>query len=233
MNRRKTLIIRPLLALVALLVAVAVASGCGATSADPERGRELFRVNCGNCHTLAQAGTSAVVGPDLDAAFAAGREVGQNDATIEGIVKSQVEYPRLENGNPAASMPKGIVSGQDLEDVAAYVGMWAGVPGAEPPTVPGGPGAQVFANNGCGCSHRWAAPNAGGVTGPNLDEVLVAGMTAEEIHESIVDPNAKIAAGFTANVMPANYGETISEEELEELVQYLIENTPAGEGAGG
>ncbi|MEZ5077460.1 MAG: c-type cytochrome [Solirubrobacterales bacterium] len=233
MERRKKLIIRPLLAFVALLVAVVVAGGCGTTTADTDRGRELFKLNCGNCHTLAQAGTAAEVGPDLDAAFAAGREVGQTDSTIEGIVKAQVEYPRPANGNPAASMPKGILTGQDLEDVAAYVGLWAGVPGAEPPKVPGGPGAQVFANNGCGSCHTLAAANSGGTAGPNLDEVLVAGMTAEEIHESIVDPNAQIAEGFSENVMPANYGETISEEELEELVEFLLENTPAGEGSGG
>jgi mono/diheme cytochrome c family protein len=229
MNRRKKLIIRPLLALVALLIAVVVAGGCGTTSADPERGRELFRVNCGNCHTLAQAGTTATQGPDLDDAFAAGREVGQNDATIEGIVKSQVEYPRPGNGNPSASMPDMIVTGQDLEDVAAYVGRWAGVPGAEPPKVPGGPGAQVFANNGCGGCHTLAAANAGGVTGPNLDEVL-PGVSAEKIHEDIVDPNAEIAAGYSANVMPTIYGETISEEELEDLVEFLLEN--AGKGSG-
>jgi mono/diheme cytochrome c family protein len=129
-------------------------------------------------------------------------------------------------------MPKDIVSGQDLEDVAAYVGMWAGVPGAEPPKVEGGPGAQVFADNGCDSCHTLAAANAGGTTGPDLDEVL-PGLSADEIHESIVDPNAKIAAGFSANVMPTNYGESISEEELEDLVQFLMESTSGGEGSGG
>ena len=69
-------------------------------------------------------------------------------------------------------MPANIVTGQDLEDVAAYVGLYAGVPGAAPPQVPGGPGAQVFANNGCGGCHTLAAAKAGGVTGPDLDEVL-------------------------------------------------------------
>ena len=58
-------------------------------------------------------------------------------------------------------MPAGIVSGQDLDDVAAYVGLYAGVPGAAPPEVPGGPGAQVFASNGCGGCHALAAANSG------------------------------------------------------------------------
>ena len=33
--------------------------------------------------------------------------------------------------------------------------------------------------------------------------------------------------------MPQNFEATISPKELEELVQYLIENTPAGEGKSG
>ena len=86
-------------------------------------------------------------------------------------------------------MPPDIVEGQDLEDVAAYVGMYAGVPGAAPPEVPGGPGAQVFANNGCGGCHTLAEAESGGVTGPNLDEVL-PGQSAAMVDESIVDPNA-------------------------------------------
>jgi len=232
MNRRPKLI-QPLLALIALGAIVAIASGCGTTTADPERGRVLFKQKCGNCHALAQAGTVPGVGPDLDAAFASARESGQNSDTIEGVVKAQVELPRPSNDNPAVSMPPEIVTGQDLEDVAAYLGMWAGVPGAEPPKVPGGPGAQVFANNGCGGCHTLAAAKSGGVTGPNLDEVLTAEDSAAHIEEMIVDPEAEIAQGYPAGVMPTNYEQTISEKELEDLVQFLIENTPAGEGKSG
>ena len=41
---------------------------------------------------------------------------------VEGIVKAQREFPRPNNGTPAVSMPSDIVTGQDLNDVAAYVG---------------------------------------------------------------------------------------------------------------
>jgi cytochrome c oxidase subunit 2 len=127
-------------------------------------------------------------------------------------------------------MPADLVTGQDLEDVAAYVGLYAGVPGAAPPKVPGGPGAQVFANNGCGGCHTLAAANAGGVTGPNLEEFLAPNDDAAAIEEMIVDPNAKVAKGYPPNVMPQNYETLLSKKELEDLVQYLIENTPAGGG---
>ncbi|HEX3733746.1 MAG TPA: c-type cytochrome [Solirubrobacterales bacterium] len=223
-------LIRPLLALAALAAVAVAASGCGTTSADTARGRVLFEQKCGVCHTLAQAGTTAQVGPNLDDAFASARAAGEGGQTIEGIVKAQVEYPRPNNGNPAVSMPRDVVTGQDLDDVAAYVGTYAGVPGAAPPSVPGGPGAQVFANNGCGTCHTLAAAGSGGVTGPNFNEVL-PGQTAAMVHESIVDPNKEIAKGYPANVMPQNFEQTISEKEIEQLVEYLIENTSGGRGA--
>jgi mono/diheme cytochrome c family protein len=222
-------LIRPLLVLALLGAVVVAASGCGTTSADPARGRTLFIKKCGVCHTLAEAGSSAEVGPDLDGAFAAAREIGENSDTIEGIVKAQVGYPRPSNGDPAVSMPRDIVTGQDLDDVAAYVGEWAGVPGAAPPEVEGGPGAQVFANNGCGGCHTLAAAESGGVTGPNLDEVL-PGQSAEEIKEDIVEPNAKITPGYQANVMPQEFEQTIPPEEIEQLVEYLMESAGKEKG---
>ena len=221
--------IRPLLALAALAVTVLAASGCGTSDADPERGRTLFVQKCGVCHEMAQAGTTAQIGPNLDDAFAAARAAGQTDSTIEGITEAQIEYPRPSTDNPAASMPANVVEGQDARDVAAYVGKYAGVPGAAPPKVPGGPGAQVFASNGCGGCHTLAKAESGGVTGPNLDEVL-PGMSAEMVEESIVNPNAELAKGFPANVMPANYKQTLSEKELEDLVEYLLESTNGGKG---
>jgi mono/diheme cytochrome c family protein len=220
-------LIRPLLALAALAAISVAAAGCGTTSADEARGRVLFLQKCGTCHTLAQAGSTAEVGPNLDDAFAAARAAGQNGDTIEGIVAAQVESPRPVNDNPAISMPPHIVEGQDLDDVAAYVGRYAGVPGAAPPTVPGGPGAQVFANNGCGGCHTFAAAKSGGELGPNLDEVL-PGQSSAMVHEDIVDPNKDIAKGYPANVMPANFGEVLSPQELDDLVQFLLDDSSGG-----
>jgi len=177
---------------------------------DPEHGRALFIQKCGVCHELAQAGTTAQVGPNLDDAFAASRSIGNDSDTVEGVVKAQVAFPREVNGDPRVSMPRDIVTGQDLDDVAAYVGEWAGVPGAAPPEVEGGPGAQVFANNGCGGCHTLKAAASGGVTGPDLDEV---------------------AKGYPPNVMPQNFEQTLSEKEVEDLVKYLSESTSGGKAS--
>lgn len=224
-DRRRLL--PPLLA--ALAAIAVVASGCGTSKSNEARGKVLFVQKCGACHALAEAGTTTKLGPDLDDAFAAARASGQDSDTVEGVVKAQVANPRPSTDNPAVSMPADLVTGQDLEDVAAYVGRYAGVPGVAAPTVAGGPGAQVFSSNGCGGCHVLAAADAGGVAGPSLDEVL-GGQSAAMVKESIVNPNAKIAKGFPPNVMPPNYGELITDTELDALVEYLLESTAKGGG---
>ncbi|HVD39884.1 MAG TPA: c-type cytochrome [Solirubrobacterales bacterium] len=226
---RASKLITPLLALVALAALMVVASGCGTTDADPQRGRTLFLQKCSECHALAQAGATGAVGPNLDHAFAAARAEGNDSDTIEGVVKAQVEYPRESNGNPAVSMPADLVTGQDLDDVAAYVGEWAGVPGAAPPKVPGGPGAQVFVSNGCGGCHTFAAAESGGVTGPNLDEEL-PGESQAAVEEMIKDPNAEIVKGYPPNVMPQTYEQSLTQKEIQDLVEYLLENAGKSEG---
>ena len=211
---------------------MALLGGCALStgSADEAKGRTLFVQNCGSCHALAQAATSGVQGPDLDQAFAESRANGMDSDTIQGVVAEQIAHPRPSvASNPLISMPADLVEGQDAEDVAAYVASVAGVPGAAPPSVPGGPGAQVFANNGCGSCHTLAAANAGGTTGPDLDEAL-SGQSATEVEESIVDPNAKITPGFSANVMPSNFGQLISPTDLKDLVDYLLSSVGGGGG---
>ena len=42
-----------------------------------------------------------------------------------------------------------------------------------------------------------------------------------------------IAKGYPANVMPANFAQTLTPKELEDLVQYLLESTGSGGKGGG
>lgn len=198
-----------------------IAAGCDLNeNADVDNGRQLFIEKCGTCHYLKEAGTTGNTGPDLDAAFAASRESGMDEDTIEGVVLDQIEHPRETDPDDPAYMPPELVTGSDAKDVASYVASVAGVPGIEPPEAPGGPGGQVFANNGCGACHTFAAAESVGTTGPNLDEVL-EGMSPQQIEESIVDPDATIAQGFQAGVMPSNYGDTIDPADLKLLAEFL------------
>jgi len=203
---------------------VAFAGGCDVNeNADTVKGRQLFVENCGTCHYLKEAGTSGQTGPDLDAAFADARASGMDDDTIEGVVLDQIEHPRYTDPSDPSYMPPAIVEGQEAKDVATYVSQVAGVPGIEPPVAPGGPGGQIFANNGCGSCHTLAIAQAAGAVGPNLDDEL-PGQSKAQIEESIADPNAVITKGFQPNVMPDNYAQKIGKQDLSELVDFLYEN---------
>jgi mono/diheme cytochrome c family protein len=49
------------------------------------------------------------------------------------------------------------------------------------------------------------------------------GMTAEEFtRQSILDPNAVLATDFPADTMPKNWGEELSDEQLNNLVAFLL-----------
>jgi cytochrome c oxidase subunit 2 len=87
----------------------------------------------------------------------------------------------------------------------------------------GSPGLQVWMAQGCGSCHTLAAANATGTTGPNLDEQL-AGRSKDFIRESIVEPDAEIASNFSAGLMPEDYGEKLSDEQLRQLVDFLAES---------
>ncbi|MEX2252870.1 MAG: c-type cytochrome [Thermoleophilaceae bacterium] len=109
------------------LVLVALAAGCGReTEPDLINGKTLFVEKCGRCHMLDRAGTKGVQGPSLDSAFGAARRAGIDEETIAGVTGQQIS--RVRRGS---IMPLNLVTGQDAEDVAAYVGLSAGVPGKD------------------------------------------------------------------------------------------------------
>jgi mono/diheme cytochrome c family protein len=219
------------------VVGLAGLAGCDASeNADVIRGRELFLGGgqCSQCHALAQAGSSAEVGPDLDASFTDARASGMDSDTIEGIVEAQIANPReVDENDPnfeKTYMPADLVTGQDATDVAAYVASVAGVPGAQPP--PLGEPPDVFTEL-CGSCHTLQAAGTAGTVGPDLDEAL-QGWSAKEIREAIVNPDAKIAQGYSAGVMPQDFEQQLAEDDaLNRLVQYLIDSVGGGSGGNG
>ncbi len=90
----------------------------------------------------------------------------------------------------------------------------------------GDPGAAVFAAAGCGGCHAFTPAGTNGAIGPNLDNVAASAKKAGEdtaayVKESIVDPGKVIADGYASGVMPANFGDSLSAEEIDALVTYL------------
>jgi cytochrome c oxidase subunit 2 len=86
---------------------------------------------------------------------------------------------------------------------------------------------QLFTNGdadtgatACATCHTLADAGAKGQVGPDLDKVL-KGKDAAFIKESILDPNKVIAPGFQPSVMPPNFGDTLSPQQVDALVKYL------------
>jgi cytochrome c553 len=81
-----------------------------AVEGDPVAGKVVFTTNCGGCHVLSDAGTSGSVGPNLDDA--------QPD---EALV-----VDRVTNGQGVMPPFGGVLTEQQIADVAAYVSTTAG-----------------------------------------------------------------------------------------------------------
>ena len=81
-----------------------------APDGDPVAGKEIFLDNCGSCHTLADAGTTGSVGPNLDSAQPA------FDLAVDRVTNGRGIMPSFE----------GTLSEQEIADVAAYVSSAAG-----------------------------------------------------------------------------------------------------------
>ncbi|MEA2167492.1 MAG: hypothetical protein QOF76_792 [Solirubrobacteraceae bacterium] len=101
-------------------------------------GKDAFQKKCGSCHILARAGTKGIQGPNLDEAFRQSLADGIERSTVRGVVARQIEEPnRAAQVDPATEkelivMPKDLVKGQELEDVAAYVASAVSKSGEDP-----------------------------------------------------------------------------------------------------
>ncbi len=92
-------------------------------------------------------------------------------------------------------------------------------------------GATTFAKAGCGGCHAFSKAGSDAEIGPRLDDLTAAaeqaGMpVAEFVRQSIVDPNAVITPDYQPGVMPKDFAQTLTPEELDALVAYV-----SGEGS--
>jgi mono/diheme cytochrome c family protein len=240
MLRRKSRIPQRLATCAAALAAVALLGGCTLKhpTVNVVRGKELFVQKCGACHTLAHANSTGTVGPNLDDAFREDRMSGFKDHGIQGLVDYWIQYP-----NSQGVMPAKLYTGQNAQDVAAYVAAVAAKPGqdtgqlAQAGAVTGttaADGKMVFTGvGGCASCHTLAAASATGTVGPNLDQRLksdcalpasqkVRGSSfAQCIRTAIIKPYAFIPSGYSAGVMPPNFGQKLTSSEVTALVNFL------------
>jgi cbb3-type cytochrome c oxidase subunit III len=207
------------------LLAAFAAAGCGSAAAGEEAGgafdgKQLFAERCGQCHTLADAGTQGAVGPNLDEAFDDPRAQGFHESTIREVVRGQIEYPVSNPGTEGPGMPgpdetlKGLDDKDGAADaIAAYVASVAGKPGAEggAEAAPPGDPKQLFTQN-CGSCHVLADAGTSGTIGPNLDQ------TKPSLDRAI----EQITNG--GGGMPA-FGDQLTEAQIRALAEYIVEAT--------
>jgi mono/diheme cytochrome c family protein len=236
---------RSTVALVPLALALIALGGCAIKhpTADLVRGKQLFISKCGVCHTLSHAGTTGTIGPNLDVAFRQDRVDGIKGTSIEGLVDYWIQYP-----NSQGVMPAKLYTGQDAQDVAAYVGYVASIAGhdtgalataveAKVPVTPA-QGKEIFTGvGGCGACHTLAAAGTTGTVGPNLGERLasdcanpdskrIRGDTLEKcIHTAIVDPYAYLPPPYRSGIMPSTFAKTLSPSQIDALVAFLASVT--------
>lgn len=80
----------------------------------------------------------------------------------------------------------------------------------------------------CGGCHALAAAGTTATLGPNLDKIATDD-DAAALTEMIVDPNAEIVPGYTKDVMPQNYSETLTPAEVQALAVYIDESSEHAE----
>ena len=97
-------------------------AGTRLTAAE-KRGRELFGLHCGVCHTLAAANTAGKVGPNLD------QLKPPASLVLNTIVNGCLQNPPANSAESClgyGTMPAGLIQGADAQAVANFVAAVAG-----------------------------------------------------------------------------------------------------------
>jgi cbb3-type cytochrome c oxidase subunit III len=203
--RRTLPLIGPALALPLVLAACGTGGMAVSKGADQASGQKIFQAKCGGCHTLAAAGSSGTVGPNLDDAFRGDKEQKFKQSTIANVVLLQIRQP-------SPPMPKSLVKGQDAQDVAAYVAAVAGTSNANAPSPAqlGTDGKKIFQSE-CASCHTLKAAGTNGTIGPNLDQLKPS--------QAIVQHQVEVGGG----VMPAFKGK-LSDAQISAVAKFVSEN---------
>jgi mono/diheme cytochrome c family protein len=101
-------------------------TGTRKVPANLQTGKHLFETNCGTCHTLYAAGTDGNFGPNLDQLLAP-TGPSTDPSTIKATKTRVVNA--VTNGVDSSTpgrMPAGILSGQQVQQVADFVSREAG-----------------------------------------------------------------------------------------------------------
>ncbi|MDQ3066369.1 MAG: cytochrome c oxidase subunit II [Actinomycetota bacterium] len=160
-------------------------------------------------------------------------EFGQKSDAVPGIETTLVITPNRKGsyavvctelcglGHATMRAPVRVV---DRPEYERFLAGESSAPGGDPNS-----GETVFATAGCGGCHAFEPAGSDAEVGPGLDQIDAGGAPLEEfIREGIVDPNADLAQGYQPDVMPNTYDKSLTAEQLDRLVQYLVEGQQGG-----
>jgi disulfide bond formation protein DsbB len=198
---------------------------------------------CLLCHKITEQGNTR--GPDLRGVGgpAATRKPGQSaeayltESLLEPGAYVVEEFATADGASimPAADKPPAELSPTELKALVAYLQSLGGevtieitaqdVAAAEArkqqsasSTASTHPGTALLTSKGCVACHD--ITGTARRVGPPLTGVGER-LSAAQIRQSIVDPDAVIAPGFQPGLMLRNFAQTLTLEELDQLVRYL------------
>jgi cbb3-type cytochrome c oxidase subunit III len=201
-----------------------------------EAGAGIFTEYCAPCHGLHGEGTPRA--PTLNS-----KQFFENRLKELGYQGSMRSYLLLtvSGGRPAMStsgpwpenMPTwsvdygGPLRNDLINNVVDYILNWE----AEAPDIEAAGEAEVQGDTPeergrnlfttvAGCVACHAINGEGGNIAPDLGNVY-ANKGEDYIRESILTPNAVIAEGFQPNIMPQNFGDRLSEDQINDIIAYL------------
>lgn len=175
----------------------------------------IDKYSCAACHDLNDSG--ADLGPALG-----GIANRMSRAEVMGAILDP--NAEIAKGYDAGMMPD--TFGQDMHasELLLIVDYLLALPAPDPSEEPAGndPATDaigVIDNYGCAGCHD--LDGSGADLGPDLNGIS-ARMDIDQLRAAITDPNADIAQGFEADLMPDTFGEDMSEGEMTLILDYLI-----------
>lgn len=179
----------------------------------------VVKYSCQACHVI--LGSGGDLGPSLDTM--AGRfsreEIRQGITAPDAVIAE---------GFPPGVMPQNLAEQMMVKELDILVDYLVGSgkpteasPAATPLDGNADNSAEAVISN-FGCQDCHVVLGSGGKIGPGLDDIG-SRLNAEQILQSIVDPNAVIAKGFPSGVMSPNFSTQMSKAQLDVLVTFLVE----------
>ena len=216
-----------------------------------EVGAKLFQANCSRCHGENGQGLIGPPLNDAHFFTDRITEMGWGGTLKDYIIatastgRSISSQPDKWPGEGIPAMPTwsqdygGPLRPDQIRDIAAFILNWEDTalgkaqvtyvelpgPASADPTVRG---RAIFIKMGCAACHTIEGISTGAV-GPELTHIatisatLKAGYTAEDyIRESILTPGAYIVEGFKDGIMPPDFSQKLSEDQLNDLLAFLL-----------